>query len=547
LLASGREEFYISRRAERLADKELDLAFADALLEASQKLAEPTPEARELMKRATQAQALVDSAEARVARLKQELAAAKPRRADELQRQVELARAEVELAHDELEDAKSGLRRAGADPESRVRRQFERHQAAQHEGEAANSSALAPPASAEPNVPANVVSQFSAWYAVREAMRQVSAAREEALAASITLKEQHDAREQKLTSAPSPSQSSVTGAARELATLQQRAQDQKVLSRIDKRMDAVQELADVYASWTNSLRARQARALHGLLRGTLAILLILLVLYSALRAVDHFVPDLAPERTRMRTLRGVIRFALQAVGVLLVALVIFGTPNQISTIVGLAGAGLTVALKDFIVSFLGWFVLMGRNGIRPGDWVEINGVTGEVVEINLLRTVLLETGNWTETGHPTGRKVAFMNGYAIEGHFFNFSTAGQWLWDELKITLPATENPYPVMESIQQLVAAETEANSRTAEQEWQRAAGRYASAQPVTATPVMNVRPAGGGVELCVRYVSRANERPVTRARLYQAVFQLLHHEYLPADAQNTNAQNAAAAHSSS
>ncbi len=531
-LASSREEFWLSRRAVQLADKELDLAFADALLEASQKQADPTPEARELMKRAAQAQAVVDNAESRVDQLQKELATAKGSRADQLQRESELARAEAEIARDEVDDAKNNLRRIGADPESRVRRQFDRHQAAQHEGEAATAPAQPPPATAEPSVPNDMVAQFRAWYVVRQAMQQLSAARDDASAAAAALKQRHDEREQKLAATSPSAPSSAPDTSGELASLQKRATDQQAVSRLAKRLDAAQELADVYGNWINSLRARQARALNGLLRGALLILVIVLLLYLALRTFEHFIPELTPERTRMRTLRVVIRFALQTVGVLLVALVIFGVPNQISTIVGLATAGLTVALKDFIISFMGWFVLMGRNGIRPGDWVEINGVAGEVVEINLLRTVLLETGNWTETGHPTGRKVAFMNGYAIEGHFFNFSTAGQWLWDELKITLPATENPYPVMESIQQLVASETATNARSAEQEWQRAAGRYRPAQLVPATPTMSVRPSGGGVELCVRYVSRASERSATRAHLYQEVFQLLHRDYHPADA---------------
>ena len=58
-------------------------------------------------------------------------------------------------------------------------------------------------------------------------------------------------------------------------------------------------------------------------------------------------------------------------------------------------------LQDFILGCLGWFALVGKNGIRLGDWVEIEGVSGEVVEIGLLHTVLLETGNLAE-GHPTG-------------------------------------------------------------------------------------------------------------------------------------------------
>ena len=127
---------------------------------------------------------------------------------------------------------------------------------------------------------------------------------------------------------------------------------------------------------------------------------------------------------------------------LVILLIAFGPPSQTPTIIGLATAGLTVALKDFLLAFLGWFLLMGRNGVRVGDWVEIKGVGGEVIEVGLFKTVLLEMGNWTNTGHPTGRRVSFMNGYAIEGHYFNFSTAGQWLWDELQVTVPASGDPY---------------------------------------------------------------------------------------------------------
>jgi small-conductance mechanosensitive channel len=164
---------------------------------------------------------------------------------------------------------------------------------------------------------------------------------------------------------------------------------------------------------------------------------------------------------------------------------------------------------------------MGKNGLRVGDWVEINGVAGEVVEINLLRTVLLETGN--TTGHPTGRKVAFVNSYAIEGHFFNFTTSGQWLWDELQVTVPSDQDPYPLIDAIQETVTKETAANAKAAEQEWERADSDY-KVRSVSPTPDVNLRPTATGVEIHIRYVTRAQERVAMRARLNQALVQLLH-----------------------
>src|SRR5260370_1990991 len=138
-----------------------------------------------------------------------------------------------------------------------------------------------------------------------------------------------------------------------------------------------------------------------------------------------------------------------------------------AAVVALAGAGLTVGLKDFIVGFFGWFVLMGKNGIRLGDWVEINGVTGEVVEIGLFHTVLLETGNWSDAGHPTGRRVTFTNNFAIEGHYFNFSTAGQWLWDQPPVGGPPGRRPHPVGGPLPQQLGETTARECRQGDHGW--------------------------------------------------------------------------------
>src|SRR5256885_2005241 len=170
---------------------------------------------------------------------------------------------------------------------------------------------------------------------------------------------------------------------------------------------------------------------------------------------------------------------------------------------------------------------MGRDGIRGGDWGEINGGGGAVVEIGLLRTMLLETGNWHDAGHPTGRKVAFVNSFAIEGHFFNFSTSGQWLWDEIQLVIPARENPYLIVDQIRKIVTDETEANAKLAEKEWERVTHRYGM-KTFAATPAVDVRPSGDGVLVIVRYITRANERYEVRSRLYQEIVKLLNRKHM-------------------
>ena len=159
------------------------------------------------------------------------------------------------------------------------------------------------------------------------------------------------------------------------------------------------------------------------------------------------------ERRRLETLRTTIRVSLQVTGVLIVLLVIFGVPNNFGTFLGLAGAGLTVALKDFIIGFFGWFMLMGRNGIRTGDLVEINGVTGEVVEPGFLHGAVGDR-RLDRLQSPTGRRVTFTSSFAIEGHYFNFDL-GAMAPGRDSHCVPRSR-PYPIVDAIRQEVEEAT-------------------------------------------------------------------------------------------
>jgi small-conductance mechanosensitive channel len=204
-------------------------------------------------------------------------------------------------------------------------------------------------------------------------------------------------------------------------------------------------------------------------------------------------------------------------------LIVFGAPHQTPTILGLTTAALTIALQDFILAFFGWFILMGSKGIRIGDSVEINGVGGEVIEVGLFSTTLLETGKLAEKGYPTGRHISFLNSFAIRGQYFNFSTTGQWMLDQFEVTVPATDRMAQIVDAILNAVEQVTGDNVRIAEQEWRRMM-KGEGTQTLNASPSVNVRPSGSDFGVEVRYVTRASERVETRNRLYRRVVELLH-----------------------
>jgi len=534
-LATGTDEQQVANLAAQLADDAVDLAFHDALRDATDHPPQAKPQFRPLYERASQIEAQVKADQNSLNQLKKQLAAANAAHVESLQEQLDVAQAQLELDQDELNDAHEDLVRSGADPGSLIQRQFDEHQATEHGAD--QKTSLQAQSSATVNYQAgSLIAQFLAWRNLRQKAGQLQRAHDEAVQDAAKLTQAHEALEKQVTAEKSTAQAKrqteapgpenipppTATSSSAIKTLHLISDDQKTLADFDKRIQDEQELQNTYMTWIALVHSHQRAALHGMVQSALWILLILLAVYVVDRIIDHYLAEVGEERTRLHTLRAVFHFAVQAAGVLVILFVIFGAPQQLPTILGFAGAGLTVALKDFIVGFFGWFVLMGKNGIRVGDWVEINGVAGEVIEINLLRTILLETGNWTDTGHPTGRKVAFVNSYAIEGHFFNFTTSGQWLWDEVAITVPAQLDPYLLIDHIQQVVAKETEANVRMAEEEWRHLTKRY-RVRAVSAAPAVNLRPTPTGVELHVRYITRAQDRFAMRARLNQALVQLL------------------------
>jgi small-conductance mechanosensitive channel len=547
-LADTPEEQELAKDALRLSDYELDLSFAVALQDAEAHPPDISAEAKTIQQRLQKDQKLQQALQAQVDHLTAQLAKAAGQRKSDLEDQLDMAKASLDVANNDVDDANRDLTEAGGNQRDRIEKMKQSHEEADKSRK--NPDQIFPPPAADQ---LGLIHHLQQWSVLNNKKKLLQNAKSEADILVASLSEQHNALAAQLDaekfnspdlaahsklaqsdSEPTPSSAiaSVTGSIAKsrsadekksvLATTKAITLDQKNLASLDKRVDNEKELSQDYAQWLDLVSDRQRLVVRRILVGTAIVLGIALIGLFFNTWLEKVLGKVHIDRRQMQTLRATARVSVQVVAVLLVLLVIFGPPSNLGTFLGLAGAGLTVALKDFIVGFLGWFVLMGRNGIRLGDWVEINGVTGEVVEIGLFHTVLLETGNWTDSGHPTGRRVTFTNSYAIEGHYFNFSTSGQWLWDELQIVLPTGEDPYPMIEAIQKRVLEATQEHAQQAEQELKSAAGNR-DIGSFSAEPSINVKPVLGGVELSVRYITQANQRYQLRTRLNQAAVELL------------------------
>jgi small-conductance mechanosensitive channel len=518
-LAQSAEERELAREIERLADHEVDQAFSQSLRQASLEKPILSGKALALQQRVTELQETIKNDEARIASLTARTSA-RPVGAISNDNDLEIAKAQLGLDQNELNDAIEDLARESGDQRVTLQQELAERQAAmkQYRERTSNEDGQTAVASAEQY--ATFAQQLSTWRSLLNRKQLIAQAEQLAKAdvAALTA----DQEKLKTEAAALADKADGESNAARIERLRRTSAQQNILGLLNDRLGTQQQLVAVYGRWGQQVELQRRIVVHLILRSLAWIAAICILVILAGWGLQVALEKMVRDPRQKQTLKTVLNVGTQLLGLLLILLVIFGVPRQMPTILGLATAGLTVVFQDFILAFCGWFVLMGPNGVRVRDWVEIDGVGGEVVQLGLFRTWLLETGNWTAHGHPTGRRVSFLNGYAIRGKYFNFSTVGQWMWDEIKVTVPPGAGVHGLIKGIYEATVKATEADAKMAEAEWKRVTHEEGSPQ-FSAMPSVNLRPGGTGVDILIRYITRAGVRVETRNRLFEMIVELM------------------------
>ena len=517
-LAQSAEEKELAREAERLADHQVDQAFSQSLRQVSLDKPKLSSKALALQQRIAELEKTIKSDEARIAQLSA-ASATKPGATSNAS-DLEVAKAQLGLDQNELSDLREDLARETGDQRIKLQQELVARQVAmtQYNDNASRSNGQTAVASAENYK--TLAQQLATWRSLRNRKELIAQAQQLARADVAALTE--DQARLKAEAASESDKAASESNSDRVDRLQEKAVRQNILTILGGRLGTQQQLMALYGRWGEQVEIQRKIVVHLILRSVALIAAICLLTILTGWALQYVLAKMVHDPRQEQTLSTVLSLGTQGVGLVLVLLAILGVPRQMPTIIGFATAGLTVVFQDFILAFCGWFVLMGPNGIRVRDWVEIEGVFGEVVQLSLFRTWLLETGNWTAHGHPTGRKISFLNSYAIHGKYFNFSTVGQWMWDEIKVTIPSGREIHPLIKKIYEALVKATEADAKTAEAEWKRVTHEQGSPQ-FSAMPSVNLRPAGAGVDVVIRYITRAGVRVETRNRLYAMIVELM------------------------
>ena len=235
------------------------------------------------------------------------------------------------------------------------------------------------------------------------------------------------------------------------------SQDPAVLAQQEKDLDALTSqfkqlsasllplgkqsiLLDVYkqsvTNWRSAVKSEYDAEWKGLLLRLLGLAVILGVVLGIStvwrRATFKYITD-ARRRYQFLLIRRIVLWCLIAI---IIATAFASELGAITTFAGLLTAGIAVALQNVILSVAGYFFLIGKYGVRAGDRVQIAGVTGEVVEVGLVRLHVMEISGGLAP-RPTGRVVAFSNAVVFQAGsgMFKQIPGTNFLWHEITLTL----------------------------------------------------------------------------------------------------------------
>ena len=185
---------------------------------------------------------------------------------------------------------------------------------------------------------------------------------------------------------------------------------------------------------------------------------------------------------------------------------------------GLLGAGIVVALQD-VVSSLGGFLAIGISNLyRVGDRIQVNETKGDVVDISVMRTTVMETGNWVSGDLYNGRIVRIPNSSVLKGLVFNYSQGFRYVWDEIKIRLTLESEHWHAREMLLRVGKETVSDYLADAQAAWKQIVENYRVENPLL-EPAVTLQASGGALEFSLSYIVDYTRRTIVKDRLFTKI----------------------------
>lgn len=205
--------------------------------------------------------------------------------------------------------------------------------------------------------------------------------------------------------------------------------------------------------------------------------------------------------------------------IVILFLYVFGSNlTGFTTAIGLAGAGVTYALREVIVSFAGWFAILFGDFFNTGDRVLLGSTKGDVIDIGVLRTTLMEMQEWVDGDQYTGRIVRVSNSSIFTSPVYNYTADFQFLWDEIHIPLRFSSDIDYARVMLLDVAENVIGTYHEQSEREWTEMKRRF-RIENASLKPQVFVSFDDNWVKVSLRYIVGTRERRKVRDELFRTI----------------------------
>jgi hypothetical protein len=249
-------------------------------------------------------------------------------------------------------------------------------------------------------------------------------------------------------------------------------------------------------------------------------LAVLLLTLGANRAASELLKTRIKDPYHMHTLRMLVRNTVFTIGSVVILSIWLGFGSSFTVAMGILGAGIAFASQEVIGSFAGYLNIITGNLFRIGDRVRIGTVIGDVLDISMLRTTVMEIGEWVKADQYTGRIVSIANRVVFSDPVFNYTQHWHYLWDE--ITVPITYDSD--WRRAGEIMLEHGQEYSSDFQAEAQAELGEMVKIYLVHETPVeptLYILMTDNWIEMTLRYVVEAWKRREVKGQLHHKLLQ--------------------------
>jgi small-conductance mechanosensitive channel len=239
------------------------------------------------------------------------------------------------------------------------------------------------------------------------------------------------------------------------------------------------------------------------------------------RLIGRFLIRRIKEGTQRDLLRMLIRNGLIILGSIIVLAIWLGYGSSFTVAMGILGAGIAFASQEVIGSMAGYVNILTGNLYRIGDRIKIGSVIGDVLDISIMRTMVMEIGEWVQADQYTGRIVSIANRAVFSDPVINYTHPWPYLWDEVMIPITYESNWQKASKMILDQGQEYTAHIQAQARQTLDETMLRYPSLQESSIQPKLYLVMTDNWIEVTLRYVVDPHERRIVKNQLHSELLQ--------------------------